>query len=155
MILGRSMRRFFPDRASRRRLAVVLAAGMGMLAVAGCGRRDLYSVTGKVRFPDGSPVTTGRVVLDYGIGSKHGGWGYIKPDGTFTLGSLTQTDGVRAGTVRVAITFAYSLDPDPGSDPTAAKLKPLVHPRFETPETSGLAFEIPRQTQWDIVVERP
>lgn len=145
----------FHDRPNRRRLAVALVAGMGMLAVAGCGRRDLHPVTGKVRFPDGSPVTTGRVVVDYGIGSKYGGWGYIKPDGTFTLGSLTQTDGVRAGTVRVAITFAYSLDGDPGSDLTAAKLKPLVHRRFETPDTSGLSFEIPRQTQWDIVVERP
>lgn len=142
-------------RPDRRRLTVAVAAGLGLLAMAGCGRRDLHPVSGKVRFADGSPVTNGRVVLDYGMGSQHGGWGYIKPDGTFTLGSLTQTDGVRAGTVRVAITFAYGVDGDPGSALTAAKLKPLVHPRFESPETSGLTFEIPRQTQWDIVVERP
>jgi hypothetical protein len=142
----------FSSQAGRRRM---LALALSLLSLTGCGRRDLHPVTGKVRFPDGSPVTTGRVVVDYGIGSKHGGWGYIKPDGTFTLGSLTQTDGVRAGTVRVAITFAYSIDGNSGSDPTAAKLKPLVHPRFESPENSGLTFEIPRQTQWDIVVERP
>jgi hypothetical protein len=143
------------DRAQRRRLAVAWVVSVGLLAVAGCGRRDLYPVSGTVRLTDGSPVTSGRVVLDYGMGSTHGGWGYIKPDGTFTLGSLTQTDGVRAGTVRVAITFAYGLDGDPGRDLTSPKVKALVHPRFENPETSGLSFEIPRQTKWDIVVERP
>lgn len=142
----------FSSQAGRGRM---LALALLMLALAGCGRRDLHAVSGTVRFADGSPVTAGRVVLDYGIGSKHGGWGYIKPDGTFTLGSLTQTDGVRAGMVRVAITFAYGLDGDPGSDPASHKVKPLVHPRFENPETSGLSFEIPRQTKWDLVVERP
>jgi prepilin-type processing-associated H-X9-DG protein len=42
-----------------------------------------------------------------------------------------------------------------GSDGMTSKQKPLVHKRFESPETSGLSFEIPRQTTWDIVVERP
>jgi len=140
------------SRAGRRRM---LALALSLLALAGCGRRDLHPVSGTVRFPDGAPVTTGRVVLDYGIGSKYGGWGYIKPDGTFTLGSLTQTDGVRAGTVKVAITFASQPDGEPDRDGIVTKLKPLVHPRFAHPDTSGLSFEIPRQTKWDIVVERP
>jgi hypothetical protein len=144
-----------PRRPGRRAAVRGLTACLAALAFVGCGRRDLHPVSGTVRFPDGSPLTTGRVVLDYGIGSKYGGWGYIKPDGSFTLGSLTQTDGIRAGTVKVAITFAYAGEGDSGSEGTFTKFKPLVHPRFENPETSGLSFEIPRQTKWEIVVERP
>jgi hypothetical protein len=125
------------------------------LVLVGCGRRDLHPVSGTVRFPDGSPLTTGRVVANYVPQAAYGGWGYIKPDGSFTLGSFTQTDGIRAGTVQVAITFAYASEGQPGSDGMTSKQKPLVHKRFESPETSGLSFEIPRQTTWDIVVERP
>lgn len=146
----------WPHRHDRRRLAAAsLATCLSLLALTGCGRRDLHPVSGTVRFPDGSPLTTGRVVVDYGLNSKHGGWGYIKPDGSFTLGSLTQTDGVRAGKVRVAITFAYAATDEARADAGPTALKPLVHPRFESPETSGLTFEIPRQKTWEIVVERP
>ena len=140
---------------SGRRRTLTLAVGVGVLALAGCGRNDLHPVSGTVRFPDGSPLTTGRVVLDYGPQANRGGWGYIKPDGTFTLGSLTQTDGVRAGTVRVAITLASKADGEPDKDGIITKLKPLIHARFAHPDTSGLSFEIPRQTKWEIVVERP
>ena len=153
MIISRFMPDLSAPSACRRTLA--LAAGVGMLALAGCGRSDLHPVSGTVRFPDGSPLTTGRVVLDYGPQANRGGWGYIKPDGTFTLGSLTQTDGVRAGTVRVAITLASKADGEPDKDGIITKLKPLIHARFAHPDTSGLSFEIPRQTKWEIVVERP
>lgn len=133
-----------------------LTVGVVGLALAGCGRRDLHPASGRVRFPDGAPLTAGRVVLDYGPGSVRGGWGYIQPDGTFTLGSFTGKDGVRSGTVRVAITFAYAKEGAPGTEGrSGSQPEPLVHPRFESPETSGLSFEIPRQTEWDIVVERP
>ena len=144
----------FSPRAGRRRTLAWFVIG-GMLALAGCGRSDLHPVSGTVRFPDGSPLTTGRVVLDYGPQANRGGWGYIKPDGTFTLGSLTQTDGVRAGTVRVAITLASKADGEPDKDGMITKLKPLIHARFAHPDTSGLSFEIPRQTKWEIVVGRP
>lgn len=146
-----------PSPAIRRRRARRhwLAACLTVAAVIGCGRRDLHPVSGTVRFSDGSPLTTGRVVATYPPPAAYGGWGYIKPDGTFTLGSFTPTDGIRAGTVQVAITFAYEDEGEPGSDGMSTKQKPLVHKRFENPATSGLSFEIPRQTTWEIVVERP
>lgn len=126
---------------------------MASVTLAGCGRRDLHQVEGVVRFADGQPLTAGRVVLDYGPQAVHGGWGYVRSDGTFTLGSLSENDGVRAGTVRVAVLNAVAVET--GRDPSIVKTKPLVHSRFESPATSGLAFEIPRQTTWEIVVERP
>jgi hypothetical protein len=33
--------------------------------------------------------------------------------------------------------------------------EPLVHKRFADPVTSGLEFEVPKQTKWEIVVEKP
>ena len=153
-MIGTPLMPLLSPRTGWRRM-LVWSACAGMLALAGCGRRDLHPVSGTVRFPDGSPLTTGRVVLDYGPQANRGGWGYIKPDGTFTLGSLTQTDGVRAGTVRVAITLASAADGKPDGDGMITKLKPLIHARFAHPDTSGLSFEIPRQTKWEIVVERP
>jgi hypothetical protein len=141
-------------RAMNRR-CLALAVGAGVLVFAGCGRRDLHPVSGTVRFPDGSPLTTGRVVVTYVPPAAYGGWGYIKPDGTFTLGSFTPTDGIRAGTVQVAITFAYEGEGQPDGAGMHPRQKPLVHKRFESPATSGLSFEIPRQTKWEIVVERP
>jgi hypothetical protein len=144
---------FFQDFARRHLLRSGVIASVAVVLLVGCGRRDLHRVQGVVRFADGQPLTTGRVVLDYGPQAVHGGWGYIHGDGTFTLGSFTENDGVRAGAVRVAIINAIATEP--GRDPEVFKTKPLIHSRFESPETSGLSFEIPRQAKWEIVVDRP
>lgn len=134
-------------------LAAALAGCLAVAALAGCGRRDLHRVEGVVRFADGAPLTAGRVVLDYGPQAVHGGWGYVRSDGEFTLGSFAENDGVRAGTVRVVIVDASA--PKYAPDGGLIGLTPLVHPRFANPDTSGLSFEIPRQKRWEIVVERP
>ena len=144
---------FFQPSIRRHLRGSTVMASVAVLIVAGCGRRDLHRVEGVVRFADGQPLTTGRVVLDYGPQAVHGGWGYVRSDGTFTLGSLTPEDGVRAGTVRVAIVNAIATQA--GRDPSIVKTQQLVHSRFESPATSGLSFEVPRQTKWEIVVERP
>jgi hypothetical protein len=150
---------FFQQFGCRRLLGSAVMASAMVVLLVGCGRRDLHRVQGVVRFADGQPLTTGRVVLDYGPQAVHGGWGYIRGDGTFTLGSFTENDGVRAGAVRVAIINAIATepgrDPSPDRDPSIVKTKPLIHSRFESPETSGLLFEIPRQAKWEIVVDRP
>lgn len=120
---------------------------VGLLAATGCGA-ELHEVTGRVRFADGTPLDTGRVVVDFGE-SPTGAWGSIYPDGTFRIGTHTPTDGMRAGSYRVFISGAETL-PGPG-----APSRPLVHERFTRPETSGLTFTVPEQTTWDIVVEKP
>lgn len=153
MVANSSMSPFFQDCARRHLLRSGVMASVAVVLLAGCGRRDLHRVEGVVRFADGQPLTTGRVVLDYGPQAVHGGWGYVRSDGTFTLGSLTPDDGVRAGTVRVAVLNAVAVET--GRDPSIVKTQQLVHSRFESPATSGLSFEIPRQTKWEILVERP
>jgi hypothetical protein len=115
--------------------------------MAGCGRSDLHRVSGTVSFSDGSPVPTGRVVVAYGDGK--GAWGIIKPDSSFTIGTLKDNDGMRAGAYKVAVKDAMVPGEAPGT------FKSLVHPRFADPATSGLEFTVPDQTTWDIVVEKP
>lgn len=124
-----------------------ILAAAAVLAACGCGA-ELHKVRGRVHFPDGTPLDTGRVVVDFGDGPT-GAWGSIRPDGRFEIGTYTPTDGVRAGTYRVYVSGAETL-PAPGTP-----ARPLVHERFTKPETSGLTFTIPDQVDWDVLVERP
>ncbi|HXG09782.1 MAG TPA: carboxypeptidase-like regulatory domain-containing protein [Gemmataceae bacterium] len=126
---------------------------LAMLTLGGCGDKR-YPIKGRVHFPDGSPLKVGRVCVVIEPG-KTGAWGYIGEDGTFTLGSNTPDDGLPAGTYRV-----YIMDPEDSrmmGKPRKANevIPPLIHPRFTSPETSGLTFEVPKQTEWDIVVQKP
>ncbi len=126
-------------------VAFVLAAIAG-----GCGRSDMHRVSGRVQFADGSPLRDGRVVVEYDGAQKGGAWGRIKENGSFTIGTLSENDGMKAGTYSVTIRDAF----EPATRPETSAT-PLVHPRFLNAATSGLSFEVPKQTKWDIVVEKP
>ncbi len=89
--------------------------------------------------------------MNYGNGLGATGW--LREDGTFTLGTNKPGDGVPAGTHKVAIDNAVTPTPA-GYDPTFVA-KPLIHAKFNDPETSGLVFEVPAQREWLIVVEKP
>ena len=131
---------------------VVVAASCGIAALAGCGKPGLHRVTGRVHFEDGSPLEYGRVIADYG--HPDGAWGRIKRDGTFTMGTLSETDGMKPGKVRVYLGQAESPEtPMPGG--SFSQGKPLVHSRFTNPATAGLSFEVPKDMKWDILVEKP
>lgn len=117
------------------------------LFVAGCGPK-LHQVTGRVHYADGKPLDIGRVVIDTG-NQPTGSWGGLHPDGTFRMGTNSPTDGMPPGTYRVFIDGAQSL-PEPGRP-----VRPLIHPRYSRPETSGLSFTVPEQMEWDITVDRP
>ena len=127
----------------------VVGISLAVIAVAGCGRSGLHPVRGRVSFTDGSPLPTGRVVVSYGDGKAS--WGTIKPDGSFSLSTLKQSDGMRAGTCRVAIKDAY-VEVEKNGEKVSV---PLVHKRFADPGTSGLEFTVPDKTVWEIVVEKP
>jgi hypothetical protein len=122
---------------------------LAVIAVAGCGRSGLHPVRGRVAFADGAPVPTGRVVVSYGDGKAS--WGSINPDGTFRLGTLKQSDGMRPGTYRVAVKDAYVEVQKNGETVS----EPLIHKRFADPATSGLEFTVPDKTVWEIIVEKP
>lgn len=125
----------------------LLFAALVLLVFPSCGRSDRHRVSGRVHFPDGTPLTSGRVAVDFGDGRS--ARGRIDRDGTFRMGTLKDRDGMRAGTWQVAI-----LDSDVLDFATGATVR-RIDPRFEDPRTSGLSFEVPKQMAWDITVEPP
>lgn len=144
------------NQSSPRPLALLLSActpawgwmAAVVVAMSGCGSRDLFPVSGHVRFPDGTPLKCGRVVVD-SKGDPVGSWGLIHPDGSFRLGTRTPDDGVRAGEHRVVITNALEF-----AGPYAPP-KQLIDAKYGDPETSGFIFRVPDQVQWDLVVTKP
>ncbi|MCE9563059.1 MAG: hypothetical protein K8U57_13535 [Planctomycetes bacterium] len=133
------------------RLFVALLTCSLLVLVTGCGRA-MYPVKGSVHFADGTPLTVGRVVIESDDG-KTGSWGAIHPDGTFEMGTLTPNDGVPAGTYRIILT--NTTTPPPADLSTPYTPKQLIHAKFANKDTSGITFEVPAQTTWDITVEKP
>ena len=107
--------------------------------LAGCSQNaKLGHVRGIVRL-DGKPLATGsvRFVPDAGRAAT----GTIQPDGSYYLGTYSQSDGALIGTHRVVI-IAYegSGDVRPAYETPSKKSKSLVPERYSAPGTSGLTF---------------
>lgn len=125
-------------------------AGVAALLLSGCGPRDRHYVTGTVRFPDGSPLTDGRLVISYGESALLQANAYVQSDGSFRVGEIKDGDGMRAGTVSVGVMgLTWNCSP-------AGAMTAVYHcdPKYFYPETSGLVFEVPKQLHWEIVVEK-
>jgi hypothetical protein len=127
-------------------LAFVLAA------TAGCGSGNTSPVRGKVVFKDGTPLTGGLVVfrpVDQKV--QVTARGDIHPDGTFVLGTYQEADGAIPGKYQAAIT------PPPRRKVREKAVEgPIIHPRFENYDTSGLEFEVKRgKNDFKIEVEKP
>jgi len=128
--------------------------------MAGCGDPK---VTGKVTFPDGTPLTTGVVMFqkENFIAS-----GNIQKDGTYSAGKLKDGDGLPPGQYQVFINGASTYEaselepaqgPAIGSRPIFHTPKPtdLVATKYMTPQSSGLTVEVNGRTKFDITVEPP
>src|SRR5262249_40911904 len=119
---------------------LVLLAGLSLV---GCGGSNLYPAQGKVTFKDGTPLTAGGVVFESGTpGAKAGARGDIQPDGTFQLSTFKEGDGALEGTYRVAV-----MAPQPPGAKEGTPVRPLIHPRFQRPETSQLEFTVTPEKQ--------
>jgi hypothetical protein len=106
------------------------------LASAGCGG-DLNSVSGKVTFEDGTPVTGGMVVFE----SKDAkpavtARAPIESDGSYRIGTRKPGDGAPAGVYRVLISLP------PPDDPRGRFAKPPFDARYTDFSTSGLECEV-------------
>ena len=127
-------------------LALLLAAA------AGCGAQHTYPVRGKVVFKDGTPLTGGLVVFrPVDTQLQVTARGDIQHDGTFVLGTYHEGDGAVPGKYQAAIT------PPPRRKIREKPVeKPIVHPRFESYDTSGLEFEVKRENNnFTIQVDKP
>jgi hypothetical protein len=122
-----------------------------LLTTVGCS--DKMSVFGKVTFTDGTPLTTGEVRFE---SSGFLAAGKIQPDGSYQVGTTSDTDGIPKGTYKVSI---YALDYShikPKMNPMEAPpAKSLVAEKFRSGETSGLTCVVNGATRFDIEVEKP
>ena len=119
-----------------------------MLTAIGCS--DKVSMRGKVTFSDdGSPLTAGQVSFQSETTLARG---YLKPDGTYILGTDTEKDGIPKGTYRVSIDYAVEAiqGPPNAMGLPSATMQPLIAPM--EPKT----VVVDGKTKvYDIVVDRP
>ncbi|MDR1924176.1 MAG: hypothetical protein LBQ66_07365 [Planctomycetaceae bacterium] len=108
-------------------------------------------MSGKVTFTDGTPLTVGEIYFETDIFLAHA---TIKADGTFTVGSLKESDGLPRGTYRVSIVGAFrQLD---GVDETGMPLQELlIDDKYTSGATSNLTCTVPTENgKFNITVER-
>ena len=134
------------------------------LLLTGCGGGG-YTVTGKVTFPDGSPLERGRVVFDSGSQMFYGD---IDSDGNYTMSGGTGAKKIPAGTYAVYLMgTVLPGDPTPAVIPTDADGNqmgpsppevpdiPLVAAKYTRRDTSGLQCVVSGKTEFNISVEKP
>jgi len=130
----------------------VTAFALLLAAAAGCGSGNTYPVRGKVVFKDGTPLTGGLVLFRpvderLQVSSR----GDIQQNGTFILETYKEGDGAVPGKYQVKI------KPPPRPKIREKPIgKPIIDPRFESYETSGLEFEVTRsKNDFRIEVDKP
>ena len=127
-------------RPSKASLTVWLWAGSILLI--GCGKSDTMAPVEGIVTIDGQPLTKGTIRFTPSAGRS--ARGRIQSDGTFTLGTNTDTDGALIGDHAVSVT-AYAGEPvdtgeaDSFDRPTR---KPLVPLHYFSDTSSGLSFEV-------------
>lgn len=123
----------------------------------GCGRGDrpVYAAKGRVTFPDGTPVSAGRVQFrpvddpqPVVARSK------LQTDGTFELTTFKPGDGAIKGRHRAIVLPKIMFDVEKHTEVIPVD----IDPRFESYETSGLEFTVTENTaenEFTLVVEPP
>jgi hypothetical protein len=121
-----------------------------MAGMSGCSG-GLYPVTGRVTFDDGSPLDDGAVICEQVDGEQPvTARGKINPDGTYRLGTNKPGDGARPGKYRVLVVPRSLTEREMETRP------PIIDPRFEKFETSGLELEVKAGTnELNILVTKP
>ena len=119
------------------------------LLLTGCSNHEKLS--GKVVFSDGQPLTTGMVCFTDG---SHMAWGRLRADGSYDVGSLSEKDGLPAGTYKVYISGASEIENN-GAGLMNETSRPLIAPEFTSPSKTPLSITVPGERVYNITVERP
>jgi hypothetical protein len=117
---------------------LVLVLPFAMFTGCSNGQLPTYPVSGRVIFPDGSPVHMGSIEfksLEHPIQAR----GTIANDGSFRLSTYGENDGAVAGNHRCVVTQFVIVEDIPNFKPSH---EGVVHPRFGSYQTSGLEFDV-------------
>ena len=123
---------------------------LGMILICGVGCSKNLQLKGKVTFSDdGSPLDAGMILFENGPTVSRG---TINKDGTFTMGSEKQTDGLPPGTYSVYFANAVKAE----GDMRAPRMVYLLDPKYNSAATSGITVTVDRSTKspLEIQVER-
>jgi len=123
---------------------------LGSCLASGCGKGgpQIYPVTGRVSFPDGSTLPGGGYVVfvssDPAVPVR--ATGAFGTDGTFRLSASSGDDGLQAGEYNVSI-VPNALER--ASNLSPAEYQRALHPidkRYLFPKSSGLSFTVSAET---------
>jgi hypothetical protein len=117
--------------------------GLSALAVAGCGSKaqETYPTSGIVQWSDGKPaieLAGGTVALQVieGPAIRVSPHGQIQSDGTFVVHTYESGDGAPVGRYRISVRPNWSREDEKPRPP------PVMDPRFQSYQTSGLEAQI-------------
>ncbi len=136
------------------RVRLALTATILALPFGGCGNHELHPVQGVVVWSDGQPareLAHGTVSLQTveNADRKTSPHGEIQSDGTFILRSPGLGEGAPEGRYRAIIMPVRQLLPGSSRPP------PVMDPRFESYDRSGLKITVERKkNQITLTVER-
>lgn len=123
----------------------ILALSIAIVVLSFPGCKD-PKLTGTVKFTDGTPLTTGMVVLQ---NDKSQGIGELKEDGSFDLYQFKPGDGLKPGVYKGYISNAVLVD-------EGGKTQYLIAPKYSNMDDSGIIYDTKtNKGRLDIVVEKP
>lgn len=125
---------------------------LGLVAFAlltGCGKGHV-GMGGRVTFSDNDqPLETGVVGF---VNGNFFAKGYVKKDGTYTIGSTSEADGLPPGVYHVYLSSSSRSETAPDG---STKDIPLVDSKYTDYRTSGLTVEVTAKTKtFDFKVDR-
>ena len=132
-----------------RKLFFVSFFSLALIALVGCSNK--VKLSGKVTFSDdGSPLTTGTVHFE---NDQCLARGKLQSDGSYVLGSESNTDGLPAGKYFVYVAGAVQAVGKDKSGLTANI--PLITPNFTSRSKSTLSVDVsPSLKTYDFKVDR-
>ena len=133
------------------RFFCIVTVAVFLFSIAGCGSK--VSVSGKVTFDDGSPLTTGEVRFET---TNFVSSGKIQSDGTYRLGTTSEKDGIPKGSYGVTVHAMGQPELTPGMRTEhVPPPKSLIDTKFGSTSTSGLTCEVKGSTTFNITVRKP
>ncbi len=138
-----------PSRPGGHGLGWKAALVLGALVLAGCGRRQVYPVHGRIVDPDGKPITElkGATVEFENQEFHSSAMGTVEADGTFWLTTLKPKDGASVGKNQVCISRGY-VSPE-------QRAPYVVLSKYDLFTTSGLEVTVePKDNEVQLTLER-
>jgi hypothetical protein len=128
----------------------VLLMFCAVVCCAGCAKSNV-PISGTVSFEDGTPLEIGVLVFTNGT---YQGRSNLETGGKFTIGMLSEGDGLAPGQYKIYVSGAESVAPSP----KGGMLKlytPLVAPKFTSAGSTPIEMKIDKGNEsLDIKIEK-